>query len=34
VLVALPELRLLAAMAILAGLVFGGILFLWRRHQA
>jgi hypothetical protein len=34
VLVALPELRLLAAMAILAGMVFGGILFLWRRHQA
>jgi uncharacterized membrane protein AbrB (regulator of aidB expression) len=34
VLVALPELRLLAAMAILAGMAFGGILFLWRRHHA
>jgi hypothetical protein len=34
VLVALPELRLIAAMAILAGLAFGGLLFLWRRHQA
>jgi uncharacterized membrane protein AbrB (regulator of aidB expression) len=34
VLVALPELRLLAAMAILAGVVFGGLLFIWRRHHA
>ena len=34
VLVALPELRLLAAMALLAGIVFGGLLFLWRRHHA
>jgi hypothetical protein len=34
VLVALPELRLLAAMVILAGMAFGGILFLWRRHHA
>jgi hypothetical protein len=34
VLVALPELRLLAAMAILAGTVFGALLFLWRRRQA
>jgi len=34
VLIALPELRLIAAMAILAGIAFGGLLFLWRRHQA
>jgi len=34
VLVELPELRLLAAMAILAGMAFGGILFLWRRYHA
>jgi len=34
VLVELPELRLLAAMAILAGTVFGGLLFLWRRYHA
>jgi hypothetical protein len=34
VLVALPELRLLAAMALLAGVVFGGLLFLSRRHHA
>jgi len=34
VLVALPELRLIAAMAILAGIIFGGLLFLWRRHHA
>jgi hypothetical protein len=34
VLVALPELRLLAAMAILAGIVFGGLLYLWRKHHA
>jgi hypothetical protein len=34
VLVELPELRLLAAMAILAGTVFGGLLFLWRRYNA
>ena len=33
VLVALPELRLLAAMAIFAGVAFGGLLYLWRRHQ-
>jgi hypothetical protein len=33
-LVALPELRFIAAMAMLAGIAFGGILFLWRRHQA
>jgi len=34
VLVALPELRLLAAMALLAGVAFGGLLFIWRRHHA
>jgi hypothetical protein len=34
VLVALPELRLVAAIAILAGIAFGGLLFLWRKHHA
>ena len=34
VLIALPELRLPAAMAIVAGLAFGGVLFLWRKHHA
>jgi len=34
VLVELPEIRLLAVMAILAGTVFGGLLFLWRRYHA
>lgn len=34
VLVALPELRLPAAMAVLLGMAFGGLLYLWRRHQA
>jgi len=33
VLIELPEIRLLAALGILAGLVFGGFLVLWRRHQ-
>ena len=34
VLVELPQLRLLAAMAVLAGIAFGGVLFLWRRHHS
>jgi len=34
VLIELPELRLVAGMAIVAGVAFGGLLFLWRRHQA
>jgi hypothetical protein len=34
VLVDVPQLRLLAALAILGGIVFAGLLFLWRRHQA
>jgi hypothetical protein len=34
IIVAAARTRLLAAMAILAGMAFGGILFLWRRHQA
>ena len=34
VLVALPELRLPAALAAFAGVAFGGLLYLWRKHHA
>jgi hypothetical protein len=34
VLVALPELRLPAAVAIVAGIAFGWLLYLWRKHHA
>jgi len=34
VLVELPELRLVAALAIVGGIAFGGFLFLWHKHHA